>query len=373
MLHRSAITKARRKIRWELFESLFDQAVKTSYALWPSNPQHEWHGMSVIAFDGSKYQLPASDEIREYFDPTSGLECRKKGRGHYPLCLVSTAFDVFRRIPIARTVVPNTQSNERDQAIKLIEKIPPNNLLLFDRGYPSYDLIQHLNSSYHGFFLFRCRTSSTFHAVQDFIQSGKKESILYLTPSKRYQNKVGIAVYRNLKPLKLRVIRMDSPAGESSVLLTNLMDRRRHSRAEITKLYFRRWEVETYYRDEKVVLGIETLHSKSVNGIMQELFAITLMSLIARTLASLYDTPTTGKKTTAQPQFKHAIITLAENAAVLTAANPRHAYQVFTEIVAELKRVQYYRPNRPRPSQPRLSKTPQNKWRDSKKRKMGES
>jgi hypothetical protein len=49
-------------------------------------------------------------------------------------------------------------------------------------------------------------------------------------------------------------------------------------------LYFRRWEVESYYRDEKVVLEIEEFHGKSPNSIRQELYAVTIMSVIVRTL-----------------------------------------------------------------------------------------
>jgi hypothetical protein len=59
--------------------------------------------MSVYATDGSKYNLPATGNIREKFDPDSGLQ--NKGKGHYPQCLVSTHYDVFRRLAIARTVV----------------------------------------------------------------------------------------------------------------------------------------------------------------------------------------------------------------------------------------------------------------------------
>ena len=38
------------------------------------------------------------------FDPTSGLGNANNSRGHYPQCLVSTAYDDFRRIPIVRSI-----------------------------------------------------------------------------------------------------------------------------------------------------------------------------------------------------------------------------------------------------------------------------
>ncbi|BBL77313.1 hypothetical protein [Methylomagnum ishizawai] len=73
-------------------------------------------GLSVFAIDGSKYRLPA-------FDPDGGLD--RPGRGHYPLCLVSTAHDMFRRIPIARTVQPMARADEREEAKALLPHIPP--------------------------------------------------------------------------------------------------------------------------------------------------------------------------------------------------------------------------------------------------------
>jgi hypothetical protein len=38
------------------------------------------------------------------------------GKGHFPQCLVSTAYDVFRRLPVARTIVGIPAANERDEA-----------------------------------------------------------------------------------------------------------------------------------------------------------------------------------------------------------------------------------------------------------------
>ena len=114
-MHRSSISKAREKIDWSIFAATLEQAVEIAYQAWPSNPSYSW--MSVYAIDGSKYTLPATLEIRQRFDPTSGLATN--GKGHYPQCLVSTLYDVLRRLPIARTVM-DVSGSERDEAEKLI-------------------------------------------------------------------------------------------------------------------------------------------------------------------------------------------------------------------------------------------------------------
>ena len=61
-------------------------------------------------------------------------------------------------------------------------------------------------------------------------------------------------------------------------------------------------------------------------------------------------------------QFKNAILTLASDAALLVPHNPEQAVVIFHEVLQEMARVKYYRPNTPRPSQPRINKHPPNKW-----------
>ena len=136
-VHRSAVTKARAHVSWTAFEQVHQEAVKLAYEVWPTREADTWQGLSVFAIDGSKYQLPAADAVRTAFDPHSGLE--HSGKGHYPQCLVSTAYDVFRRLPIARTVQPMAAANEREEVKALLPHIPRGGVLLFDRGYPSYD------------------------------------------------------------------------------------------------------------------------------------------------------------------------------------------------------------------------------------------
>ncbi len=328
-------------------------AVRLAYEVWPTADEDTWQGLSVFAIDGSKYRLPASEALRGAFDPDSGLD--HPGKGHYPQCLVSTVYDVFRRLPIARTVQPMAQANEREEVKALLPHIPSGGVLLLDRGYPSYDLIDYLHRHYLGYWLIRCPASATFPAVEAFVQSGQPQATITLTPPQA-------------QPITLRAIRMISPEGELSVLLTNLQDEIRFPAPAVIDLYFRRWAVEVHYRDEKTSLDIETFHSQTENGIRQELFAILIMAVIARTLMVLMTDP--DHPSSAEPQFKHAMITLASEAAILTPRCPELALVIFSELLREIARVRYYRPKTPRPSQPRVSKKPVSKWQIDKSKRL---
>jgi hypothetical protein len=355
-VHRSAVTKARAHVPWTAFEQVHQEAVKLAYEVWPTRETDTWQGLSVFAIDGSKYQLPATAAVRTAFDPTSGLE--HPGKGHYPQCLVSTAYDVFRRLPVARTVQPMAEANEREEVKALLPQIPCGGVLLFDRGYPSYDLLEHLQHEYQGMWVLRCPASHTFPAVESFLQSGKAEAMLTLTAPKT-------------EAIRLRAIRMDSPSGDVSVLLTNLPDDECFRAQAVQDLYWRRWAVEVHYRDEKTSLEIETFHSHTENGIRQELFAILIMAVIARVLMVIRTDP--DHPSGAHPQFKHAIITLASEAALLTPTCPDVALGIFQELLREIERVRYYPPKVPRPSAPRVSKQPMNTWRSEKSQRMGKT
>ena len=364
---RSAVSKARKKVPWQVFEDLAHNAARLAYEVLPSDPKYLWHGMSVFAFDGSKYDLPATKEIRKEFDPDSGLQ--NKGKGHYPLCLVSTAYDVFRRLPVARTVESIKDANEREEAKKLIAHIPPGNLLCFDRGYPSYEFILWLNEHYNGNYLFRCAVSSTFPAVKQFLKNGKEEDLIFVDPSYNYRRQVPVGERKQLQPIKLRAIKLVSPDGIVSVLLTNLFDVNEFTCDQIISLYFIRWEVETYYRDEKTYLEIEKFHSKTSNGIRQELFAILVMAVITRILMAISE-DINETPITAEPQFKNAIMTIASDMAVFSTKNPAKALEIFKDILLEIRRVRYYRSKTPRKSQPRVTKRAINKWKGGKTRKL---
>ncbi len=362
---RSSVSKARRKVAWQVFPDILADALDLAYRLWPQDDSNYlWHQMSVYALDGSKYNLPATDEIRQTFDPHSGLQ--NDGKGHYPQCLVSTVYDVFRRLPIARTVV-GANSCEREEIKKLQGFIPEKSVWMFDRGYPSYESIHYLTQNYPGYFLFRSPATSTFPAVEAFIKGGKKEAVIWITPSNRFKRKVSLKQRTELKPIKLRIIKLISPDGTVSVLLTDLFGKRKYDCDEIINLYFRRWQVESYYRDEKVTLEIEKFHSKTVNGILQELYAVMIMSVICRTLMVLCsELFFSGKQ---HLQFKNAILTLASEAAFLVADDAQKAATIFKEILVEIARVKYYRPKTPRPGQPRVNKKSLNKWNQNKIKK----
>ena len=265
--------------------------------------------LAHYAFDGSKYTLPATPELRKAIDPDSGLD--QPGKGHYPQALVNTVYDVFRRLPVGRSVCPVPDGDERKQALSLLAKLPLACVCLFDRGHPRYAFILALLQQSR-LFLMRCPAKSTFPAVESFVHGGQAEDWAWLMPSDEFKRGLTRQERETLQPIKRRIIRLTRPDGTGSALLTNLFDKTAFPRPRIIDLYYRRWAVENHYRDEKVGFEIEHFHSRTANGIQQ--------------------------------------------------VNSVKALIVFQDLLDDIRRVKYYRPKKRQASKPRVNKGSLNKW-----------
>ena len=367
--HRSALSKARAKLPWQVLDILLRRLIALAYEVFPPREEYQWRGLSVFAFDGSTYTLPATEAIRQAFDPHSGLA--SPGRGHYPQCLVMTVYDVLRRLPVGRTICALQDGDERAQAQHLLSRLPPNSVSLFDRGFPSYGFLSTLHHTAHRYVM-RCPATFTFPAVAAFARSGRAETYLWLTPSDTFKRQLTPTQRRTRTALRLRAIRLAAPDGTVSVLLTNLVDLRRFPRTAILALYWQRWAVETHYRDEKTLQHIEQFHSRTPDGIRQELFAILIGCVIARTLTALA-VPSESIETAqsrVRPQLKNALMSFARDAALLTPAHPAQALVILQDLLCAIRQVKYYKPKAPRPARPRVNKHPANKWQSDRRRKL---
>ena len=70
-IHRSALSKARKKVPWKTFEDLFYDSIDLAGDFWPKSEEHTWKGMSVYAIDGSKMDLPTAVSYTHLTLPTN--------------------------------------------------------------------------------------------------------------------------------------------------------------------------------------------------------------------------------------------------------------------------------------------------------------
>jgi hypothetical protein len=251
-----SFSEARQKIKWEAFQDLFKTVVDHIY----TGFDRTWHGYRVSAIDGTKLQLPDDKELREHFGTVG------KG-GTAATAQASALYDVFNDIVIDAQMEP-IATDERELARRHIEELcgMPSfgkELILFDRGYASFELIEVMKSSSISFLM---RVRRKFSIAIDQLGEGDHSAIL---SKKGHQD------------INVRVIKFALPSGEEETLVTDIADKRMGIKA-FKDLYFRRWPIETKYDAIKNKLEIENFSGRTLNAVMQDFFvSIYLANVVA--------------------------------------------------------------------------------------------
>jgi hypothetical protein len=332
---------------------MFKNIVKLAHSVFGSDESSFWNGYRLIAFDGSKYTLPNSWSLKMEFEPKAGFE--NPGKGHFPQCLVETAYDAISGFPVAISV-DSIEGSERLLAEHLFSQLPDNSLVIEDRGYPSF---RHFHSAVKAFglnILVRCPATNTFSAVMDFVKSGLEDAEITLPVPESLTK----AEKQNHTPIKLRAIRYENHDKTISVLLTTLFDIDKYSAQMIRKLYRKRWKVETHFRNEKVSFQIEKFHARTVNGILQEIYASGIMAVLGRLLAYI-----SGKEKMAKPQLKNAVLSTGSTIGIFIQTYSSKIEKLFVQLLKQISKVLYYKPKKERMSQARINKSARNKWQNT--------
>jgi hypothetical protein len=242
-----AFSKARQKIRWESCQHLMRETVKHIYKF----KKKTWRGYHLLAIDGSKIQLPSDRKLKRIFGTLGKNDSAATAQS-------SVLFDVLNGYVLDAILQP-LSVNERTMAIehlKQMKEIGTNQkfLVIFDRGYPSFELIQHciLNSV-----TFIMRLKSKFNCEIDKMGLGCHNYKL---------------TKNNEEPINVRVIKFKLPnSGETETLITNLFDYSLGVKA-FRQLYFKRWGIEVQYGTSKHKLEIENFSGRTEEAIYQDYY-----------------------------------------------------------------------------------------------------
>jgi hypothetical protein len=139
-----------------------------------------------------------------------------------------------------------------------------------DRGYESFWLFN-LIISLRAQFCARVSTNK-WKIIKRFVRSGNREQIVKLgctAASAKKCAEMGL----DKKPIKLRLIRVDLPSGETEVLVTTLIDPKRYPAEIFGDLYHQRWPVEEDYKIMKCRIQIENFSGKTIHSVYQDFHA----------------------------------------------------------------------------------------------------
>ena len=260
-----AFSKARNKIRWQAFEELFHDSVDWRC---DSEERTTWHNYRVSAIDGTKLSLPI-DRNKELLLKYGGMGANSAS----PTAQGSILYDIYNDVIIDARLEP-LETSERELASQHIEQLTKQKdfgkeLIIFDRGYPSYDLMKEITNKGITFVM---RVKRNFNVKIDMMTTGSDETFIIRSP------------YKGEWGLRVRALKFDLPSGEAEALITNLFDMRMGVKA-FRELYFKRWPVESEYDIVKNKLEIEHFSGLTENAIKQEFYATMFMANYAACVA----------------------------------------------------------------------------------------
>lgn len=258
-----AIRKARSKIDPDAFYELF---LRTAEVV----PQaKKYHGYRLIAVDGMKGELPKTPELTAKYG---------RQNDHVPLFHTVAAFDVLNEVFLDALFHFGGVSeyeygvNLVDQMAERSEKVP--RIWVFDRGFPSLRLLQHLNQHDEKYVM---RVSSSFlKEVNEFGKGKAVDKEVQISYDNRRMATSRVTSEGETEFL-LRCVRIQSNDNKDEILVTNLR-REDFPKRYIKEIYGLRWGIETSYNYLKNAVFVEEFSSRKENGIRQDFYSTLLMS-----------------------------------------------------------------------------------------------
>jgi IS4 transposase len=228
----------------------------------------------------------------------------------------------------------------------MLDDFEAGDILLLDRGYEGVDHLYEIHKRGQHFIARMRAAGSCSEQVKALLRSDKKSIVVEV------KTKSG-------ESYPVRLVKMGRDrVGLPIVLCTSLIDKAKYSNREIFDLYLRRWEIETMYHRVKQLFSVEKFYARSLNGVLQEIWAnLFMLGLAAFTV---HATNTTTH--VSAPSFKNAseVVRRHLHYALSVRLTPRLALKCARKMLEQIdsihSRKQLGRKN------PRISKRPTTKW-----------
>ena len=244
---KQAFSQARQKVSPKAFIHMLNQVNRWYYKETPFKKYREYR---LIAIDGTVLEINDTEELRNEFGYIENQN-KKVARAR-----ASALYDVKNDM-IVSSQLTHYRCGEREIAENLIDQMinlgSYDDLILFDRGYPSKDFITFIESRKLKYLM---RVSSGFLRV--VVNAPKADQI--------------IEVKHIDKILRMRVIKFELESGITETLVTNLFDEDL-SLTDFKELYFKRWGIEVKYNEIKNKLQVENFTGQTVIAIEQDFYA----------------------------------------------------------------------------------------------------
>jgi hypothetical protein len=254
----SSITKARKRISWQVMEDLFRSSIGP---VADADTGETWQGLAPVALDGATLDLPDTAGNRGYFGGPAG--------GALPQARFVAACEIATRRLIGAAVGPYGRS-EKALTLNMIDALGPGQVAIFDRGFCGYDLFGAVCGT-GAEVIMRAGSQFKLRPVEVLADGSWIANL----------NKPGKRSIR-VRVIEYSVTSTDTVTGETSVgetvtLITSLLDHEAYPIEDFPDLYRQRWTSETIYDEVKTDLrgGTDVVfRSTSPDGVLAEFWGL---------------------------------------------------------------------------------------------------
>lgn len=278
--HRSSLCIARQRLGLEPVRQLFRAVVRPLAK--PGTPGAFYRGWHLVGMDATVYNLPDTKLNEAYFGRPAGA----RGKGAFPQIRKLSLVELGTHVEFAFQAA-GYRTSEMAMAPSLFEHLQPGMLLIWDRNFFSCALWKAAISR-GARLLARVKKGLRLEPIER-LSDGSYLAKIY--PSKRHGR-------ANREPVLVRVIKyvLNDPQrvghGEEHTLITDILDESLAPAKELIVLYHERWEHEMAYDEQKShqdpprITKPAHMRSETPEGVIQEMYAISLAHFAIRSLMS---------------------------------------------------------------------------------------
>jgi hypothetical protein len=311
-----------------------------------------WHGMRLLALDGTLVTLPRRAALAEHFGTARNQHRAARRTPQARLVMLQLP---LARLPWRYEVTPKAQG-ESAAAARLLADVRAGDVVLMDRGFFHFDLFRQVRDA-KAFFAVRVirRARARFRTVR---RLGRDDRVVTWRPAARRWGGARI---------QLRVIDYQVKGFRRTAIVTNQLDAARVSRAQFVGpsdsptwqderdagLYHRRWEIETTFAEMKAEMKMEAgLRGRTPRTIEYELGGHVLLYVLVRW--TIVEAAAAHGAEPLRVSFKHALEEVRHTAGLLPiAAGDAHRRRLVGLMLARIAaHLVPFRPGRhyPRPN-----------------------